>query len=382
MPAWGSPTTPSRPSPRRPPQGSITAISPRCSMRRGIGGTSLWGRVFAYSAVMPGLDPGIHQSLKRLAKRMDCRERRQVYVVCARQTTMPGNDDSPLLHAQRHEAQFALGVGHQQQDGFLAVLLQLIDALLDVGGVGHRLLRHLDDHLAGAQAFIGGVGGAVDIGDDNALDAVLDLVTGAQILAQGCEFQAQRLLRDRFLRGLGLRLGGRLHRLVAILEAAERDFAGFLRALADDDDIDLLADRGVGHDARQVLRFLDVLAVELDDDIARLDAGGLRRALVLDAGDQGAARRLDAEAFGDLVGDLLDADAEPAAAELAELPQRIDHAGDGLRRHRKADADRAARRRDDQRVDPDHFAVEIEQRTAAIAAVDGGVGLDVVVVGA
>src|SRR5260221_10282233 len=24
---------------------------------------------------------------------MDCRERRQVYVVCARQTTMPGNDD-------------------------------------------------------------------------------------------------------------------------------------------------------------------------------------------------------------------------------------------------------------------------------------------------
>src|SRR6202035_4609773 len=81
------------------------------------------------------------------------------------------------------------------------------------------------------------------------------------------------------------------------------------------------------------------------------------------------------------VGDLLDANAEPAAAKLAELPELIDHAGDGLGGHRKADADRAARRRDDQRVDADHFAVEIEQRTAGIAAVDGGVGLDVVVVG-
>ena len=39
-------------------------------------------------------------------------------------------------------------------------------------------------------------------------------------------------------------------------------------------------------------------------------------------------------------------------------------------------------RRDDQRVDADDFAIEVEQRPAGIAAVDGGVGLDVVVVGA
>src|ERR1700712_5751405 len=87
-----------------------------------------------------------------------------------------------LLHAQRHEAQFAVGVGDQQQDGFLAVLLQLIDALLYVGGVGDRLLRHLDDHVAGAEPLLGGVGRGVDIGDDDAFDAVLDLVAAAQIL--------------------------------------------------------------------------------------------------------------------------------------------------------------------------------------------------------
>src|SRR6202011_4680166 len=111
------------------------------------------------------------------------------------------------------------------------------------------------------------------------------------------------------------------------------------------------------------------------------DAGGLRRALVLDAGDQGAARGLDVEAFSDLVGDLLDPDAEPAAAQLAELPELVDPAGPRLRRHRKADADRAAGGRDDQRVDADHFAVEVEQRPAGIAAIDGGVGLDVAVIG-
>ena len=145
-------------------------------------------------------------------------------------------------------------------------------------------------------------------------------------------------------------------------------------------DVDFLADRGVGDDARQILWFLDVLAVELDDDVARLDAGGFGRALVVDAGDQGAARGLDVEAFGDFVGDLLDADAEPAAAKLAELAQLIDHAGNRLRGHREADADRAAGRRNDQRVDADHVAIKIEQRAAGIAAVDGGVGLDVVVV--
>ena len=52
----------------------------------------------------------------------------------------------------------------------------------------------------------------------------------------------------------------------------------------------------------------------------------------------------------------------------------------GFGRHRKADADRAARRRDDRGIDADDFAVEVEQRAAGIAAIDGGVGLDVVVV--
>src|SRR6201999_2098144 len=76
----------------------------------------------------------------------------------------------------------------------------------------------------------------------------------------------------------------------------------------------------------------------------------------------------------------LDSHAEPAAAQLAELLQLVDDDGYRLRWNRKAETNRTAGRRDDQRVDADDFAFEVEQRAAGIAAVDGGVGLDVVVV--
>src|SRR5262249_22059864 len=144
--------------------------------------------------------------------------------------------------------------------------------------------------------------------------------------------------------------------------------------------IDLLADRRIGDDPRQVLHVLDVLAVELDHDVAGLDPGWFRRALVVDPRDQRTVRWLDVEALADLVSDLLDLDAEPAAPRLANLAELIDHRGHGLRRHRKADADRAARRRDDRGVHADDFAVEVEQRSTRVATIDRSVGLDVVVI--
>jgi hypothetical protein len=60
----------------------------------------------------------------------------------------------------------------------------------------------------------------------------------------------------------------------------------------------------------------------------------------------------------------------------------IDYRHGGFRGHRKADADRTAGGRNDRGVDTDHLAVEVEQRPARVAAIDGGVGLNVVVVGA
>ena len=51
-------------------------------------------------------------------------------------------------------------------------------------------------------------------------------------------------------------------------------------------------------------------------------------------------------------------------------------------RDRKADPDRAAGRRVDRRVDADDLAVHVEHRPAGIAAIDRGIGLQEIVIGA
>jgi hypothetical protein len=86
--------------------------------------------------------------------------------------------------------------------------------------------------------------------------------------------------------------------------------------------------------------------------------------------------------FGDIGRHVLNAHAQPAAPGFAKLLQLIDDLRHHVRRHRKADADRAAVRRQDGGIHPDHLPVHVEQRPARIAPVDGRIGLDVIVIGA
>ena len=79
-------------------------------------------------------------------------------------------------------------------------------------------------------------------------------------------------------------------------------------------DIDLTTDIGLGDDAGQRAHLRDLLLVELEDHVAGLDARILRRPGGCDAGDQGAAGLLEAEAFGNIRRHRLDAHAEPAPA--------------------------------------------------------------------
>ncbi len=65
---------------------------------------------------------------------------------------------------------------------------------------------------------------------------------------------------------------------------------------------------------------------------------------------------------------------------MAEVAKLRDHVLGQVGRDREADADRAAGRRVDGGVDADDLAVHVEQRAAGVAPVDGGVGLDEVVV--
>ena len=61
----------------------------------------------------------------------------------------------PLLQPERHEAEFAIGPGHQQERGLAAVLLQLVDLGLEFVSGRDRFLGNLDDHVARTQPLVG-----------------------------------------------------------------------------------------------------------------------------------------------------------------------------------------------------------------------------------
>ena len=85
-----------------------------------------------------------------------------------------------------------------------------------------------------------------------------------------------------------------------------------------------------------------------------------------------------AQALGDLRRHVLDHRAQIAAGDLAAGDQLLGDVVGDIGRNGEADAHRAARGREDGRVDPDHPAVDVEGRAAGIAPVDGRVDLDVV----
>ena len=122
-------------------------------------------------------------------------------------------------------------------------------------------------------------------------------------------------------------------------------------------------------------------AVDRGDDVTRLDAGLGGRAAVLRIVDHRALGLLQAEAVGDIGRHRLHLDAEPAARDVALVLELGDDELRGGGGNVEADADRAARRREDRGVHADHIAVHVERRTAGIALVDRRVDLDVVVIG-
>ena len=64
------------------------------------------------------------------------------------------------------------------------------------------------------------------------------------------------------------------------------------------------------------------------------------------------------------------------ALDPTALRKLIHHLSRHVDRHRKADADVAAARRDDRRVDADQFAPQVDQAAAGITGIDRCIGLD------
>src|SRR5690606_4299242 len=172
-------------------------------------------------------------------------------------------------------------------------------------------------------------GRAVGIGlrDEQPLQLLVDAVLAPELIGERRHLEPEQGASRGWL---PLSLGGcRLRFLVLVLlaQTADHNTEGLPFALAEDLDLDCLTDGGLRHDARQRAHAYDVLAVELDDDVAGLDAGLVCRALGRDGGHECSGVLRDAHGGCDLFTDGLNADTEPAAACLAIKPELLDNRG-------------------------------------------------------
>src|SRR4051812_44226850 len=158
----------------------------------------------------------------------------------------------------------------------------------------------------------------------------------------------------------------------ALWPRAQLDVERALAAAALDANVDLVADLVLVHDLRDLAELVDRLAVDRDDDVAGLQAGGLGRATGRHVGDLRAGGRY---ATGDVGGCL---HAEEGMLDALALLEDRDDLAHGVRRDGEADADVAVAgaARLDLRVHADDATGVVEQRAARVAGVDRRVRLD------
>ncbi len=201
--------------------------------------------------------------------------------------------------------------------------------------------------------------------------ARIELELLALALGQVGHVQADRvrgLLRLWFLDGEFFRL--------VIFELDDVDGDILLLAFAPHRDDCLAADTGGAHQARQVGRALDGLAIELENDVAHLDATLLGRPARLHARHFHAARLAQAQRFGHILAHFADLHADAPARDppgFLELVGDADHFIDG---HGEGNAVVAARQGGNLGIDADHLAAHIDQGAARVAGIDGHIALD------
>ncbi len=255
------------------------------------------------------------------------------------------------------------------QQGHLALgIAQRLEHFGGILGVAHLGLRDFDNHVAGAHITFCCRTFGLHIHHHHAAHIVLDVKPLAQFGIQRRDLHAEIGQIGFATAGPGLGIGAlgrrRLSRGHGLFQFAERGAQGDFFALAQHIHRHRLANIGFGHGAGERIGRRDRLAVKRHDHVAALNAGFLGRATRHHLGHQGATRLVEPQFFHHLVGDRLDLHAEPAALGAAEFDQLLHHRPRHRRRHRKADADRAAGLREDRGVDANHLAGLVEQRAA------------------
>ena len=138
----------------------------------------------------------------------------------------------------------------------------------------------------------------------------------------------------------------------------------------------------VGDEIGQRLVGCHIATIDLDDNIALLDAGLVGRLTGFHSGNQFAVILFDTQRIGNALVERLDPDTQITARDLGPALQLFDNRKCLFGGNGETDPDIAARGRKDHRVDADDIAVDIEHRAARIALVDRGIGLDIAIIGA
>src|SRR6266478_5030217 len=295
--------------------------------------------------------------------------------VCAFPGSCSGTLDAlALRQGYRDEARRPAALD-AHQNAVLVVGARGIDRLAHVAGTGNVLAGDFENHVAFLEATLCRRTLRIDLRND---DAVL---AGAGNAVGRCHRQAE-LRHVGSARGCaalialaGVGLG--FHR---IRQLTEREVDDLVLALVKHVELHRIAGRKAADGAGEFPGILDRLAIHRRDHIARFNAGLGRRSVGLRFRNQSTLRLLEAEAVGDVGGDRLDLDADPATADGAlvlELGNDILH---GCCRDRERDADAAAGRRIDRGVDAHDLAFGVEGRATGVALVHGRVDLDEIVV--
>ncbi len=118
------------------------------------------------------------------------------------------------------------------------------------------------------------------------------------------------------------------------------------------------------------------MPVHPDDDVARQQSGVLGGALLLDANHHRARHARKLQALGHLTRHRFQLGAKPGPFDLAARDGALDDQLHEVGGNCEADAVRAARAREDRRVDADHLAGHVDQRAAGVAGIDGRIRLN------
>ncbi|MFM1943697.1 MAG: hypothetical protein RI897_2679 [Verrucomicrobiota bacterium] len=163
-------------------------------------------------------------------------------------------------------------------------------------------------------------------------------------------------------------------------QSLERGGERLFLAVAHERDFDFGARGSLAYEVTEAVIIADWLVIDCSDDVAALDAGGFGGAIAGDFGDEGAEVIFEAERFGEVGGEVLDIDPEEAAAHFACIDDLVEDGADEVGWDGEADAVVAAGLAEDGGIDSDEAALGIDESAAGITGIDGGIGLDEVLV--